>query len=425
MSNIIEMPNPGAENVSYYTPWQDRPSGLALDPQPAEKPLPLAFTPLKIRGVEFHNRIFLAPLCQYSSEDGFVSPWHMSHLGGIFSRGPGLAFVEATAILPEGRITPQDAGIWDDKHIEGWAKIVEFAHSQNQKIAIQLGHAGRKASTVAPWLHFGMLASEKIGGWPKEVYGPSDEPWDEFHAIPKSLTHAGMRRIVQAWVDAAKRALQAGFDVIEIHSAHGFLLHSFCSPAVNKRCDEYGGLFENRIRLTLEVVDAVRAVIPKDMPLFLRISASDWLEESMPDTPSWRIEDTIRLSRILAEHGVDVIDISCAGNHRAQRFKPHTEQPILAGQVFETIKDVRVKGGGKMFVAAAGGICDGHTAEKLLQEQKCDVVLVGRQFQKDPGTVWAMAEDLDVSIYLSKQIGWGFGGRGSSVSRRLPKVIKD
>lgn len=191
-------------------------------------------------------------------------------MGGIITRGPGLSFVEATAVLPEGRITPEDVGIWSDAHIAPWKKIVDFAHSQNQKIAIQLAHAGRKASTLAPWLHFGKKAGKEAGGWPGEIVGPSEEAWDHRHFGPTPLTKEGIQEIVKAFVDGAKRALKAGFDVIEIHNAHGYLLGQFLSPAINKRTDEYGGSFENRIRFTLEVVDAVRAVIPPSMPLFLR-----------------------------------------------------------------------------------------------------------------------------------------------------------
>ena len=178
--------------------------------------------------------------------------------------------IEATAVLPEGRITPEDSGLWNDAQIGPLQRIVQFAHSQNQKIAIQLAHAGRKASTVAPWLDMGATATEAVGGWPEEVYGPSDVPYNEVFPKPKALDRAGIKRVVAAFVAAAKRALKAGFDVIEIHNAHGYLLNSFISPATNKRTDEYGGSFENRIRLTLEVVDAVRAVIPPSMPLFLR-----------------------------------------------------------------------------------------------------------------------------------------------------------
>ena len=232
----------------------------------------------------------LSPLCQYSAKDGFVTPWHMAHrmstkfalllsvlksdnlwsVGGIASRGPGLTFVEATAVLPEGRITPQDTGIWSDAHVEPLADIVEFVHSQNQKIGIQLAHAGRKASTSAPWLNAQSTVKVEHDGWPDDVWGPSTVPFDASHPQSRELTLEGIQRVITAFVDAAKRALTAGFDVIEIHCAHGYLLHSFISPVSNKRTDQYGGSFENRIRLIVQVVDAVRAVIPEDMPLFLR-----------------------------------------------------------------------------------------------------------------------------------------------------------
>lgn len=191
-------------------------------------------------------------------------------VGGIFTRGPGLSIIEATAVLPQGRITPEDAGLWKDSQIEPLRKIVEFAHSQNQKIGIQLAHAGRKASTVTPWLHSGLVAPEKIGGWPDNVWAPSTVPFNNNFPVPKELSKAQIKEVVVAFADASKRALKAGVDVIEIHNAHGYLLFSFLSPQSNKRTDEYGGSFENRIRLTLEVVDAIRDIIPSDMPLFLR-----------------------------------------------------------------------------------------------------------------------------------------------------------
>ena len=322
-SKIFNSPAP---NVSYFTPAQIPASGTAVDPQPDGKPIPKLFQPLKIRGLEFHNRVWVSPTlihseAQYRSEHGRLSSWEISCIpdyadvcfssyhrsvntqppkmevqligtspivsslssnsrdpeshcespvGGIISRGPGLSFVEAAAVTPEGRITPEDVGIWSDVHVEPWKRIVDFAHSQNQKIAIQLAHAGRKASTLAPWLHAGAAVSKEAGGWPDDIVGPSDEPWDEKHYTPKPLTKEGIQRIVKAFVDGAKRSLKAGFDVIEIHNAHGYLLGQFLSPAINKRTDEYGGSWENRIRLTLEIVDAVRAVIPPQMPLFLR-----------------------------------------------------------------------------------------------------------------------------------------------------------
>lgn len=202
-------------------------------------------------------------------------------VGGIITRGPGLSFIEATAILPEGRISPEDAGLWTDEQAEALATVVEFAHSQNQKVAIQLAHAGRKASMYAPWISGNLLATEAVNGWPNNVWGPSTIPFDESNAVPKELSKEGIKRVVQTFVDAAKRAVMAGIDVIEIHNAHGYLLHSFLSPVSNKRMDEYGGSFENRIRLTLEVIDAVRAAIPEDMPLFLRyVLASDFKKSS-------------------------------------------------------------------------------------------------------------------------------------------------
>lgn len=191
-------------------------------------------------------------------------------MGGIFTRGPGLTIIEATGVVPQGRITPDDAGLWTDDQIEPLRKIVEFAHAQNQKIGIQLAHAGRKASTVAPWLSFSATATEAFGGWPDDVWAPSAIPYSETFPQPKELSRAQIKDLVKAWVDAAKRALKAGVDVIEIHNAHGYLLHEFVSPVSNKRTDEYGGSFENRIRFTLEIVDAIRAVIPESMPLFLR-----------------------------------------------------------------------------------------------------------------------------------------------------------
>lgn len=229
-------------------------------------------------------------MCQYSAEDGKLTPWHFAHrtyrfhiftlvmypndrlhiVGGIISRGPGFSMVESTSVTPEGRITPEDSGLWCDSQIEPLKQIVTFAHSQNQKIGIQLGHAGRKASTVAPWLSPGATATEVAGGWPEDVWAPSALQYNDAFPKPKELSQERIKDVVTAFAAAAKRALKAGFDVIEIHCAHGYLLHEVLSPASNKRTDEYGGSFENRVRLPLEVIDAVRAVIPEYMPLFVR-----------------------------------------------------------------------------------------------------------------------------------------------------------
>ncbi|RDB27989.1 NADPH dehydrogenase afvA [Hypsizygus marmoreus] len=395
-----------APNVPYFTPAQVPPAGTAANPQPDGKPIPKLFQPLKIRGVELHNRIILSPLCQYSARDGFLQPWHTAHLGGIFTRGPGLSFFEATAVLPEGRITPEDVGLWSDEHIEPITKLVEFAHTQGQKLGIQLAHAGRKASNVAPWITGDQLASEEVGGWPDNVWGPSSVAFHESFAQPKELTKEGIRTVVKAFADAAVRAIKAGIDVIEIHNAHGYLLHEFLSPVSNKRTDEYGGSFENRIRLTLEVVDAVRAVIPKDYPLFLRISATDWLE-NLPNIPSWKSEDTVRLAPILHEHGVDFLDVSTGGSSLLQHVKGG---PAYQAGFAEDVKRSLPEGHG-LLVGSVGTITTGHIAQGVLDKGQADAVLVGRGFQKNPGLVWAFADDLGVQIRNANQIRWGFEGR--------------
>ncbi|KAA1477919.1 FMN-linked oxidoreductase [Dentipellis sp. KUC8613] len=405
MSHIPLLINEGVPNISYFTPEQSPASGTAVDPQPNGQPIPQLFQPLRIRGVEFQNRIFLAPLCQYSATDGVVSPWHLAHLGGIFTRGPGLSFTEATAVSPEGRISPEDAGLWNAAQEAAWRQIVEFAHAQGQKMGIQLAHAGRKASTLAPWVSRGLLAKHEAGGWPDDVWGPSPIPWSETFPKPKELTTAGIRRIVAAFAAAARRAVRAGFDVIEIHTAHGFLLHSFLSPVSNKRTDEYGGSFENRARLTLEVVDAIRANIPTDMPLFLRISATDWLEEIMPDEPSWRLEDTVRLTGYLAKHGVDLLDVSSGGTHPAQRIGPTDAHQVPFSEA------VKKAHGDKILVGAVGGIKTGTRAQQILQAGQADVAFAGRMFQKNPGLVWSFAEDLGVEINKALQIEWVFHGQ--------------
>ncbi|TCD67429.1 hypothetical protein EIP91_012401 [Steccherinum ochraceum] len=403
--------NAPAPNISYYTPSQFPAAGTAAVPQDyprsnRERLVPKLFEPLKIRGLEFQNRLWLSPLCQYSCEDGFPGDWQLAHLGGIITRGPGLAFTEATSVVPEGRITPQDAGIWSDAYIEPWRRIVQFAHSQNQKLGMQLSHAGRKASTCAPWLHSGIAVGPLEGGW-ENVMGPTDEPFNPAYPKPHAMTKQDIKDVVKAFADAAKRALKAGFDLIEIHNAHGYLLHSFVSPASNTRTDEYGGSFENRIRFSLEVIDAVRAVIPQSMPLFVRISATDWLEESLPGTPSWKCEDTVKFAGIIAEHGVDLIDVSSGGNHAQQKIRGG---PAYQAPFAEAVKRAH---GDKILVTAVGTIVNGLMAQDILNKEQADAVFVGRQFIKNPGSVWSFAEDLGVAVTLAHQMEWPFIGRGS------------
>ncbi|KAL8947396.1 MAG: hypothetical protein Q9222_006318 [Ikaeria aurantiellina] len=394
--------NEPAKGVDYYTPAQNPPSGTASDPQPNGSHPPKLFQPLKLRGLTLQNRIMLSPLCQYSAQDGHHTAWHQTHLGGIVSRGPGLTMVEATAVTAEGRITPEDSGLWKDSQMAPLKYTVDFAHSQGQKIAIQLAHAGRKASTVAPWLSRSAIASEAVNGWPDDVLAPSDVPYPGL-VKPKAMTKHDIEHLKSSWVAAVKRSVDIGFDAIEIHNAHGYLLHSFLSPVSNKRTDEYGGSFENRIRLTLEIVELTRRTVPENMPVILRISATDWLENE-PDMDSWKADDTVRLAEILADKGVDLLDVSSGGIHPKQKVKtgPGYQAPFA-----QKVKD---KVGDKLKVGTVGSITNGKQANDLL-EKGLDLAIIGRMFQKNPAMVWQMAEDLDVEINVANQIRWGFGGR--------------
>lgn len=338
----------------------------------------------------------------------------MAHLGGIILRGPGLAVIEATAVLPEGRITPEDSGLWKDEQVEGpfgLKSIVEFAHSQNQKIAIQIGHAGRKASTVAPWLSMGAVATEDVGGWPENVRGASAVPYNQDHATPIELSLNDIEELKKAWAAAVKRAVKAGFDVIEIHNAHGYLLNSFLSPVSNKRTDKYGGSFENRVRLTLEIVEVTRKEMPESMPLFLRLSATDWLEHS--EEASWTVDDSAKLAGLLAEKGVDLLDVSSGGNSPDQKIKGG---PGYQAGFAKTIKKAV---GDKLLVGAVGTITTGKQAQAIISgegegskgTEELDLIVAGRMFQKNPGLVWSWAEELGVQINVANQIRWGFGGR--------------
>ncbi|KAK6070497.1 NADH-dependent flavin oxidoreductase [Seiridium cupressi] len=398
--------NPAASGISYFTPAQEPASGTQLNGSTK------LFTPLTIRGVTFQNRLFLPPLCQYSAKNGYANDWHLTHLGGIIQRGPGLTIVEATGVQAIGRITPQDLGIWEDGHIEAFKRITEFAHGQNQKIGIQLAHAGRKASCVAPWISANGVATKDIGGWPEEIVAPSAIPQEAVNPTPKALTLEQIEELKKDWVEAAKRAVRAGFDVIEIHSAHGYLLHSFLSPVSNKRTDKYGGSFENRTRLVLEIAEGVRAAIPKEMPLFVRISATDWFEfdpsskEEFPET--WTVAQSAELSSLLADRGVDLIDVSSGGIHAK------SATAIKSGPAYQApfSRDIKKAVGDKILVSAVGGIKTGALAEEVLQSG-VDVVMAGRWFQKNPGLVYQFADELEVDVKMANQIGWGFGGRGN------------
>ena len=269
------------------------------------------FEPLRLRSLTLRNRIVVSPMCQYSSSDGFATDWHLVHLGGLARGGASVVIAEATAVSPEGRISPHDLGIWKDEHVEMLARITSFIDGQGAIAGIQLAHAGRKASVDAPF-HGGQPLGPEQGGW-TPLIAPSAIALSPKYQTPVAMSHADIDRVVSDFVAAAQRALRAGFRVIELHGAHGYLLHEFLSPISNTRTDEYGGSFDNRIRFVMRVVDAVRAVWPEDLPLLLRVSATDWVEGG------WDIEECIELSRRVKSHGVDLVDSSSGGNvHGAQ-----------------------------------------------------------------------------------------------------------
>lgn len=311
--------------------------------------------------------------------------------------------MESTSVQPWGRISPEDLGLWEDKQIAPLKKITEFAHSQNQKICIQLTHAGRKASGAAPWLSDNATADEKLHGWPQELVAPSAIAFEtDTNPVPRSLTLQDIADLKKAFGDATRRAVDAGFDAIEIHAAHGYLLHQFLSPVSNMRTDDYGSTLENRMRLPLEVVDQVRANMPTDMPLLVRISATDWFEfdnELKKEFPqSWTVSDSIAFVKKLSEHGVDLVDVSSGGIH------PKSAIAIKTGEGYQTGFATQIKEavGDQMLISTVGGIKNGKLAEKVLQSG-LDVVSCGRWFQRDPGLVLTYAHDLGVRLKMANQ----------------------
>ncbi|EHK96053.1 putative NADPH dehydrogenase C23G7.10c [Glarea lozoyensis 74030] len=407
--------NTAAPKISYFTPEQTIASGTGITKSDAT--LPKLFEPLQLRGLKLQNRIMVSPMCQYSAENGKHTMWHHTHLGGIISRGPGLTIVEATAVTPEGRITPEDSGLWEDSQIEPLRKTVEFAHSQGQHMAIQLAHAGRKASTVAPWIDRKAVATADICGWPDRVISTSNEAFDAPHTcVPTTMTLDDIASFKQSFLSATHRALKAGFDVIEIHAAHGYLLHASLSAATNSLPAPYSGSLENRMRLLLEVTELVRNAIPDTMPLFVRIPGSDWMP---PESNCWEINQAIALSLALSDAGVDFLDVSSAALMHEQKVVsgPGYQVPFAAA-----IKKALTEAGKseKTFVGTVGMITSGVQAEQILQDGSADAVLVGRAFLKSPALVWEWAAELGIPVRIANQFGWGFGQRGGMEIKRDP-----
>lgn len=370
----------------------------------------------------------------YSADDGHLTDFHLVHLGAFALRGAALTIVEATGVTPNGRISPEDSGLWQDSQIAPLKRIVDFIHSQGQKIGIQLAHAGRKASTLGPWNKYkgSEVALAEHGGWPDNLWGPSAIAWDEGYPTPKEITVDEIKFLVKSFADSAKRAVQAGVDTIEIHGAHGYLISEFLSPISNvsfclvllyipftnllfqQRTDSYGGSLENRARILTEIIQAVRAVIPEEMPLFVRISATEWMEHS--NQPSWDIEQSKQLAALLPDLGVDLLDVSSGGNNPAQKIKVHTNYQIdLATQ----IRDHLNKQGKKLLIGAVGMINTAEMARNVVQNDgklsgekaetievdaehgttaKADLVLVARQFLREPEFVLKVAAELGVDV---------------------------
>ena len=307
-------------------------------------------------------------MCEYSSDDGFASDWHLVHLGSRAVGGAGLVFTEATAVAAEGRISPQDLGIWKDEHIAPLKRITDFLHSQETHAGIQLAHAGRKASTQVPWLGEGAVAPD-AGGW-ADVLAPSSIRFSPSYPQPRELDLAGIARVTAQFREAAVRADRAGFDVIEIHAAHGYLLQEFLSPVSNHRSDAYGGSLENRARLLLEVVDAVRVVWPRERPLFVRISSTDWVEGG------WDLEQSVRLAALLKDHGVDLVDASSGGNVAGAAI------PVGPGYQTPFAEAIRAQTG--ILTGAVGMITDPAQAAHIVRTGQADLIFIAREFLRDP-----------------------------------------
>ena len=330
------------------------------------------FEPFTLRGIALRNRIGVSPMCQYSCVDGMATDWHLVHLGSRAVGGAGLVIAEATAVEPRGRISPRDLGIWSGAHAEALAKTAQFIREHGAVAGIQLAHAGRKASTYHPWEgRHGAVPLEE-GGW--EVIAPSAIPFSETYPLPHEMTLDDIQQVQKAFVDAAVRALDAGFEWLELHGAHGYLIHSFYSPLSNRRSDLYGGSFENRTRFLRETAQLVREVTPERLPLTVRLSCSDWVEGG------WAIDDTVELARCLKDDGIDLIDCSSGGNS--------TQQKIAAGAGYQVPFAEAVRRGAGLPTAAVGLITAPTHADEIIRNGRADLVLLARELLRDP--YWAI-----------------------------------
>lgn len=432
-SGSWEGENQAVLNIPYFTPLHRIAPGSAID---ISDSTPNLFQPLQIRSKILRNRLLVAPMCQYScaakgSEVGKLTDWHVATLGHYAVKGASLVMIEATAVQPNGRISPNDSGLWNDEQTDGVRRVSDFIRSQGALSAIQLAHAGRKGSTATPWTakhggrKLGLRASTNIGGWPEDVVGPTggiEQTWDAqclseegAYWPPRELTISDIQVLLKDYANAARRAVLAGIDVIELHAAHGYLLHQFLSPATNRRTDQYGGSFDNRTRLLREIILTVRQVIPQSMPLFLRISSTEYLEgtEVAQQTGCWTIDDSIRLARLLPDLGVDLLDVSSGGNHVQQRIGTlfSEYQTRAAGEIRKAMRAENLD----LLVGAVGLITEAEQARDLVQakgkdslsgrdtEPEADVVFAARQFLREPDWVMKVGKILGVELAWANQ----------------------
>ncbi len=346
------------------------------------------FEELTLREVSFRNRIWISPMCQYSSANGFPTDWHLVHLGSRAVGGAGAVIVEATAVSPEGRISPADSGIWLDDHVPAFRRISDFIKAQGSVPGMQIAHAGRKASTAAPW-DGGLKVDVDDGGW--EVVAPSALAFTDDYPQPREMNEDDIRKVVDDFAAAAKRAVEAGFELIEIHSAHGYLLHEFLSPLSNRRADEYGGSLENRMKLPLEIARRVREVVPERLPVIVRISATDWAEGG------WDVEQSVEFSGRLKEIGIDLIDVSSGG------LVPDAKIEIGPGYQVPFAKEIRERAGIK--TGAVGLITEPRQAEQILVDGDADVILIARESLRDPYFPFRAARELGGTVEVPKQYG--------------------
>jgi 2,4-dienoyl-CoA reductase-like NADH-dependent reductase (Old Yellow Enzyme family) len=355
--------------------------------------VPDLLTPLTIRGVSLRNRIVVSPMCQYCAVDGLADDWHLVHLGSRAAGGAALVFVEASAVTAQGRITPADMGIWDDRHIAPLARVAAFIERMGAVPAIQLAHAGRKASCRPPFEGGTRLKSPEEGAW--TVVAPSAVPFRPDDPAPVPLDESGITAVIAAFAAAARRAIQAGFRIIEIHSAHGYLLHSFLSPLSNQRQDRYGGSLENRMRLLLQVAAALRDVMPDDMPLFTRISCTDWVDGG------WDLAQSIQLARALGPLGVDLIDCSSGA------LVPHAKIPVAPGFQVPFAAAIRKETG--ILTAAVGSITEPEQANEIVTSGKADLVLLAREMLREP--YWALKAEKALGQEAQWPLSYGYAVR--------------